>query len=113
MKIAAPPMVGNGQWRLVDSFEALGYTIPEDFVCDLDSVPRVPFVYSRYKGRTVAAAVLHDFFYKRQVVSREKADRYFLAAMALEGVPVRYCVVMYVAVRIGGFLPWKRNRSKL
>lgn len=105
--------IGRGQWRLVDAFVCLGYTVPAGFVCDLDSVPRIPVIYARYKGRTVAAAVLHDFFYKRQVVTREKADRLFLAAMALEGVPIRYCIVIHLAVRVGGFLPWKRNARKL
>lgn len=100
------------RWELAEDFRYLGFTVPAGFVCDLASVPRVPFVYARYAGRTTIAAILHDYLYRRQLVSRKTADGLFYHGMILEGVPWRYRTVMYYAVRLCGWLPWWRNQRK-
>jgi hypothetical protein len=117
-----------GWWRLDVPFmyelpAALGYpadeivVVPAGFECDLDSVPRLPLAYWLAKGRTVAAAVVHDWLYKSgrlyrggPRVTRAAADRIFLAAMRDEGVAWRHRVLIYAAVRVAGWLPWRRYR---
>lgn len=99
------------QWQLGEPLHYHGFTVPAGFVSDLDSVPRIPFVYSRYKGRTVRAAILHDYLYRNQIVSRKLADTIFLDSMQREGVPARYRIIIYAAVRLMGWLPWWRNQQ--
>lgn len=103
---------GPGRFRLVRDFNYMGFTVPEGFVCDLDSVPRIPFIHARYKGRTVAGAVLHDYLYKRQLVSRKLADLLFMDAMQLEGVPFRFRLPIYWGVRLFGWIGWWLNSRK-
>lgn len=100
----------NGKFRLVEPFRYLGFTVPRSFVTDLDSVPRIPFIHARYKGRTVAGAVLHDYLYHRQLVSRKKADWVFLRAMEDEGVPRRFRYPIYIGVRMFGWIGWIINK---
>lgn len=101
--------LGPDRWELAQDFRYFGYTVPAGFICDLDSVPRVPFVYARYKGRTVTAAILHDYLYRRQPIPRAAADALFLAGMSCEGVPWRFRIIIHLAVRVGGYFPWRRN----
>lgn len=97
---------GNGFWRLTKPFFYFaqdGHTVivPEGFVTDGDSVPRVPWVYSAFKGRTVESAVVHDSLYYEQA-GKAYADRTFLEAMKAEGVPFKYRWPIYMAVVLCG-----------
>lgn len=104
---------GDGRWRVVCDWHYFGFTVPAGFVCDLDSVPRLPVVFWLAKNRTVIAAVLHDYLYRHQPVTRRAADILFLLAMEYEGVPTRFQVIIYAGVRLGGWIGWKRNRRKI
>lgn len=104
--------IAPGRWRLADEWQYFGFTIPAGFVCDLDSVPRLPFIHARYQGRTVIAAVLHDYLYRHRITSRRVADLLFLLAMEFEGVPWRFQIAIYLAVRCFGWSAWRRNRRK-
>lgn len=119
-----------GWWRLNVPFmyelpAALGYpadeivVVPAGFECDLDSVPRLPLAYWLAKGRTVTAAVVHDWLYKSgrlhrggPAITRAEADRIFLAAMRDEGVAWRHRVLIYAAVRVAGRRSWRRHRRR-
>lgn len=57
------------------------FAVPAGFVTDLDSVPRLPVIWLLLKGRSRAAAVLHDWLYSEGLVSRREADAIFFAAM--------------------------------
>jgi hypothetical protein len=83
-------------------------TVPEGFIFDWDSVPRLPLVYMFLKNRTKAAAAIHDYLYEVKPVTRRKADILFLRAMRDEGVKWYYRFPIYAGVRIGGWLGWNR-----
>lgn len=93
--------------------------VPPGFLTDLDSVPRLPFVYWVGKSRTVKAAVVHDWLYAtaalqpgdRRRVSRAQADRIFWCAMRDEGVPGWQRGLIYAAVRLAGGIGWRRARQ--
>lgn len=91
---------------------------PADMVTDLDSVPRIPLIYSRLKLRAVKAAIIHDALYFYGVtapggrqVTRAEADRVMLEAMKVEGVPRRWRWPIYAGVRLGGWMGWNRYRG--
>ena len=99
-----------GLWRVAKDFTWRHITVPAGFVCDLDSVPRIPYVYSRFKNRTVAASVIHDYLYYRQTTTRKEADRLFSQAMKDEGVGSYHRRIIYRAVRMFGWHAWRKNQ---
>lgn len=97
---------GVAQYRLKKKFfyfEDYGSTIivPEGFVTDLDSVPRLPLIYAAFKGRAIQSAVVHDYLYESQA-GKAYADRTFLRAMADEGVDPHWRYPIYWAVAVCG-----------
>lgn len=79
-----------------------GAAIPAGFVCDADTVPRgLGWLYAWLKGRTVLAAIVHDYRY-RAGHDRYTADREMLHIMRWEGVRKRYRKPIYYAVRVFG-----------
>lgn len=112
---------GDGIWQVVQEFtyhHALGYIrIPVGFTSDLDSVPRIPYVYATVKGRAVKAALVHDKLYAcghidGVRITRSLADSVFLDAMKDEGVSFRHRWAIYLGVRAGGLLAWRRHRKQ-
>ena len=104
-------------WTLLEPFTYhVGYkesplyiTVPEGFVTDFASIPN-PFrgILPQW-GIYGKAAVLHDFLYATQKVSRLEADNLFLEAMCALRTPVWQRTVMWLAVRAGGWLAWKKE----
>ncbi len=82
-------------------------TAPKGFVSDLASVPRIFWSIFRPDGKYAYAAIIHDWLYWEQVVSREDADRIFLEAM--EEFDVKGSKTVFNAVRLGGGAAWKNN----
>ena len=105
--------VGDGTvWRLeqdllavVDGEEIL---VPTGFHTDFSSIPRIVRSIIPVLGRQNKASVLHDALYVTKIRTRAEADRIFLAAMRSSGVPLVKRSIMYVAVRIGGWVYWRR-----
>jgi len=102
-------------WRVgVARLSAL-VVVPEGFLFDWDSVPRIPYIYSRFKGRMKRAACLHDYLYVTakagaEKITRKDADLVMLDAMEAEGVPSYYRRILYLGVRVGGWRGWNRYR---
>lgn len=82
--------------------------VPAMFETDLASIPR-PFrnLFS-VNGKSRRAAVLHDWLYAGQCLSRADADRLFLDAMAADGVGRAQRWSMYCAVRAAGWRYYKQ-----
>lgn len=105
------------KWRLIEPFEfyidepagRIYYKVPVGFITDFASVPRIFWSILPPWGRYGKAAVLHDFLYKTKSVSREKADRIFLEAMKVLKVPAWKRYIMYWAVRLFGWIRWKKK----
>lgn len=85
--------------------------VPADFVTDFASIPRILWAIAPRWGRYGWAAVIHDFLYWDQRMTRREADEVFLDAMKDSAVPVWRRTVIYRAVRVFGCFAWKRNAA--
>lgn len=88
-------------------------TVEEGFVTDLASVP---WPFRRWfppDGPWATAAAGHDRLYAGGVVSRRMADLIFLEAMEVLGVPPWRRWLMFLAVRVFGWLYFGRPGGAL
>jgi hypothetical protein len=83
--------------------------VPDGFVTDLASIPRVFWQVLKPEGKYAYAAVVHDYLYWEQSRSREEADRIFKIAMEDSGVDPKVVKTLYVAVRRLGKSAWEAN----
>jgi hypothetical protein len=97
--------VEGGMWEYGANFtysvNGKRYVIPKGRRTDLDSVPRLPFMYWIAKNRARIAAGIHDDLYSRQE-GKDYADTAFYAAMLTEGVKQPYRAMIYRSVRLFG-----------
>jgi hypothetical protein len=84
---------------------------PENFVTDFASIPRVFWSIAPRWGTYGWAAVIHDFLYWDQRMTRQEADDVFLTAMKQSNVPAWRRIVIYGAVRLFGWNAWKHNAA--
>lgn len=106
------PLPKRYWWVVTRTWEKYGFTIPKNFVTDLDSVPRVPGIYAMIKGRSVWSALLHDYLYATGEVSRKKADQVFYKAMKEEGTPAVVAWMMYRSVRLMGWKYYMKQQKR-
>lgn len=109
---------GDGRWVLrrplaYRSFLLGLVTVPAGFDTDFASVPRVPVVFWLTGDTAKEAAVVHDWLYRTQKVTRKMADQ-VLAEAATCGIPPeprwrRW--LLYAGVRLCGWVAWRRNRK--
>lgn len=85
--------------------------VPKGFVTDLASIPRLLWRILPPIGAYDAAAVIHDFLYRTNGVTRKQADAVFNEAMALHQVSALVRWAMYRGVRLGGWVPWNKYRK--
>lgn len=99
-------ILGPDRFELVEDFmvkvDDFTLVVPQGFVTDLESVPRLPVVYTLFKNRAPKSAILHDWLYAERFLPRGVCDDIFLAAMACEGVSWWVRRAMYAGVRVGG-----------
>lgn len=105
---------GRGTWLLLaplvyeSDLAGITVTAPAGFVTDLASVPRLPFAYLLTGGIGHSAAVIHDALYITHVTTRETADDIFREALLVLGIPRWQATLMWLGVRAGGWIGWKR-----
>jgi hypothetical protein len=113
----------DGQkWIVRESFgyrplRGAGIVVPAGFVTDFASVPRVFWrAIGPPTGFGPGAAygkpgVIHDFLYRYPSGrTRQQCDQVFLEAMTDMGVSPLRRMAMWLAVRLGGWSPWRRHR---
>jgi len=83
--------------------------VPVGFVTDLASVPRAFWSLLRPDGVYSWAAILHDYLYWEQFVSRPQADEIFRFAMQDFKIEPTVIETLYLAVRTGGESAWTTN----
>ena len=88
-------------------------TVPAGFESDGASTPTAVWSIVPPFGQYFRAAVLHDWLYRETYLPREYCDSVFCEAMAELGVPAPMRETIWVAVRIGGALPFKNDRALL
>jgi hypothetical protein len=87
-------------------------TVPAGFKTDLASIPRVLWNVLPPVGSYDAAAVVHDYLYQHNGVTRRQADDILHEAMGVLGVSSAVREAIYLGVRLGGWVTWRRYRSK-
>lgn len=81
---------------------AFRITVPEGFITDLASIPRLPFIYLILNGIADMPGVLHDYLYSCGKYDRVECDRIFLDAMLSIGVSKWKAYTIYTGVRLFG-----------
>ena len=87
-------------------------TVPAGFKTDMASIPRFFWRVLPPIGRYDKAAVVHDYLYHFNGVTRKQADDILLEAMHVLKVVNWQCNVIYGGVRVGGGKPWNEYRQK-
>ena len=116
---------GTDEWRLL---EPLRYqtsvkggnteiTVPSGFINDLASIPRLFQSIVPKVAKHRRAAVVHDYLYRERgslpyaKFTRKQADQIFLEAMKADDVRWTRRRVMYLAVRAGGWVYWRKPKE--
>lgn len=97
--------------------------VPEGFVFDLASIPRLLWVIKGFAPfeLSTAAPLVHDYLYKYKGVlpidslgpdsyrlfKRSQTDKLFRLIMKAEGVGTIRRTLAWLAVRLGGFFSWR------
>lgn len=85
-------------------------TVPAGYLTDLASIPRTFAWLFSPDGPYAAAAVPHDRLYREGLVSRKMADLILYEAMGVLGIPLWQRLLIYWAVRIGGWSAYRPAR---
>ncbi len=80
--------------------------IPKWFMTDLGSIP--PLFRPFFNRNKYVAYILHDYLYHKKHFHRKLADKIFFEALRVEKCPYIKAVLMYVAVRMFGWLHIKK-----
>lgn len=86
------------------------FTVPAGFRTDLASIPQLAQAVIGKWERHAPAAVMHDWLYATQPMTRRAADWLFAEALFAAGVPPWKRAAMWLAVRAGGGRAWRNNR---
>jgi len=103
--------IGARLWKLYADYKYKDITVPKGFVTDFASVPSLFWIIVPPDGEYTAAAVVHDFLYCLQDRTRNEADNIFLEIMRELGVSAWKREVMWLAVRMFGWIPWNKKEK--
>lgn len=113
--------IDKDNWKLLESLRyysiELGRVIevPEGFVTDFASVPRLPFIFWFTGGTAEAPAVLHDWLYRTgaESVTRSQADAVLKEAMdSREFYWGLRTWSMWAGVRVGGYWSYRTRDAR-
>ena len=115
--VVQEPTSGKGEWVLTAPLKYQGnreaFTVPMGFGTDFASVPRAFWSVFPPYGKHTKSAVLHDWLYVTQPVSRKDADGLFRRTMREAGVSRWRRYTMWAAVRAAGWVYWRRSAKRL
>lgn len=120
-------------WRLVYGFTyRVGseksknkIKVPRNFVTDFASVPKFMWSFIGPWGTHGKAAVVHDYLYQTKQCKKNNlihkmfcgerayADSIFLEAMEVLNVPFWRRTLMFIGVRVFGWLAWKSLKERM
>lgn len=96
-----------------------GFTVPAGYRCDGASIPRFAWTMTGLlpDGLHRAAALVHDYLYSEGgstirygapfTYSRRQADKIFREILTELHLIKWHIAVLYIGVRLGGFLHWR------
>ena len=113
-ELKVKPLPNGKHWELLEEFDyylgslesGMYIKVPKGFVTDFASVPRIFWWLFPPWGKYGKAAVVHDYLYYMKIFSRVVSDAIFLEAMKVLKVPLWKRLIIYLAVRLGGWLSW-------
>jgi hypothetical protein len=78
------------------------------------SIPRIAWrlIGHPFQVPLLGPALGHDALYAAELVSQEEADRWFLEAMRKVGIGWIKRNTIWVAVRAGGWLVWRKHTAR-
>lgn len=103
-------------------------TVKEGFRSDLDSIPRIPILYSQLKGYARLAAIAHDWLYRTgailesleeggyavlRTISRREADKVFNELMKAENISTLRRWFIYQGVRAFGWIRYRPDPARV
>lgn len=83
--------------------------VPQDFITDFASVPRIVGAWLLYGGKGKRAAVIHDWLYSTQMHERDVADAVFREALQASSYAGWEVAGMHAGVRLGGWVAWNKS----
>lgn len=99
-------------WEPNKGQEALGaVAVPPGFVTDFASIPRIFWSILPPDGDYTYPAIIHDYLYWEQPVSRSDADTILKYAMEDFKVSTPKIAAIYSGVRAGGGIAWDNNAA--
>lgn len=105
-----------GRWMLTSDLiwhsDTERYVVPRGFETDLASIPRIFRWLLNQNGNSRRPAVLHDYLYRMQPISRAEADAIFRRALEVEGVILPGRWLYWLGVRLGGWIAWRGHRGR-
>jgi hypothetical protein len=112
--VVVSPLAEGDQWFLREKLVWLSDSghrvcVPQNFVTDFASVPRLLWTLLPQWDGYGPAAVMHDYLYWAQIVPRAEADRYMLEAMRDQRVSLLKRWIVYAGVKAGGWIAWRAN----
>lgn len=90
------------KWKLTAPFRLGNTIIPEGFISDGASVPRVFWSVFSPAGKLFEASLLHDYMYKEKIASKEEADVLFYSNIIAYGTNKFLAKIAYLFVKYGG-----------
>ncbi|MBS9775688.1 MAG: DUF1353 domain-containing protein [Fusobacterium sp.] len=95
------------KWQLLSSFTKNTITVPEGFITDLATIPKIFWsLFEPFNKNYLEASVIHDYLYSKNCpytfIDRKRADRIFLEVMKDTDANYWKRYILYFAVRIFG-----------
>ena len=115
-ELKVKPLPDGRKWKLLEEFDyylgnlgsGMYIRVPAGFITDFASVPRLFWGILPPWGRYGKPAVLHDYLYQSQKFMRVLCDAIFYEAMCVLGVKWWKRWLLYLGVRIGGWVAYRR-----
>ena len=107
--------ISSRSWELVEDFyfirkDGTSFCAQRGLITDFASTPRIVWPILPPYGKYLEAAVIHDSMYRKDIaISRKTADLIFKENMKELEVPLMKIFIMYWAVRMFGWLSWKKR----
>jgi len=111
--------LGSGKWMLTKAFTynskmAGKIVVPEGFVSDGASIPRLAWIFigSPWSGKYAPGAIIHDYIYHTNMFSRKDCDDIFMESMKVLKVPSWKRIIIHRSLRMFGWTCWKPYKKE-
>jgi len=111
IEIEVRPTENPGEWEVLKELEWRGIPVPEGFIFDGASIPWALQPFVKKGGKVFAPGCIHDFLYRSAKGDRKACDLVLYEALLSNEVGPRKAKTMYLGVRAGGWVAWRKNQK--